>query len=353
MPTFDQAAAASVLGLKPEQVTVTTPFLGGGFGRRATPDSDFVVEAAHIAKVSGKPVKLVWTREDDMHGYRYRASFYHKVKVGLDKEGYPKAWKQNIVGQSIFEGTPFEGMMQNGIDPTSVEGVSDSPYVKDLPDAFVGLHTTHYPVTVLWYRSVGHTHTAFVMETMIDELAKKAGKDPLEYRRHLLKDHPRHLAALNLAAEKAGWGKPLPAGHFRGIAVHESFLSYVAYVVEVSVNNKGGVKVHKVVGAIDCGLPVNPDGVKAQMESGIIFGLSMGLFGEITFDNGAVKQSNFHDYKVLRMNEAPVIEIHIVDSTEKMGGAGEPPVPPVAPALANAIFAATGKMVRKLPINKV
>jgi isoquinoline 1-oxidoreductase beta subunit len=201
----------------------------------------------------------------------------------------------------------------------------------------------------LWWRSVGHTHTAFVMETMIDELAHAAGQDPVEYRRALLQKHPRHLAALNLAAEKAGWGAALPAGHFRGIAVHESFGSTVAQVAEVSVN-KGVVRVHRVTCAIDCGLAVNPDGVAAQMESGIIFGLTALLYGNITLEKGRVQQRNFHDYRILRMHETPVIEVHIVPSTEKMGGAGEPGVPPIAPAVVNALFAATGKRVRSLPL---
>ncbi len=352
LPGIDQGIAAKILGFKPEQVSIETVFLGGGFGRRATPTSDFVAEAVHIAKASGKFIKMVWTREDDMQGGYYRAAFLHKLKVGVDNNGYPIAWQHNIVGQSIFEGTFLEMMVQKGIDGSSVEGVSDSPYMGEVKDAFVGLHTTKYPISVLWYRSVGHTHTAYVMETIIDQLATEAGKDPVEYRRTLLKNHPRHLAALNLAAEKAGWGKALPAGHFQGIAVHESFLSFVAQVVEVSVPD-GKVKVHKVTCAIDCGLAVNPDGVKAQMESGIIFGMTMALHGEISFKEGKVQQTNFHNYHIARMNESPVIDVHIVNSTEKMGGAGECGVPPTAPAIANAIFAATGKRMRKPPFSSI
>jgi isoquinoline 1-oxidoreductase beta subunit len=223
----------------------------------------------------------------------------------------------------------------------------------DIPDAYVGLHSPKLPVHVLWYRSVGHTHTGYVMETFIDDLARQAGKDPVNYRRELLKNHARHLAALNLAAEKAGWGKALPKGHFQGIAVHESFLSYVAQVAEISLDEQGHVKVHKVVCAIDCGLAVNPDGVKAQMESGIIFGITMALYGEISIEKGMVQQSNFHDYRIARMNEAPAIEVYIVPSTNTMGGAGEPCVPPTAPALANAIFAATGRRLRKLPFGNI
>ncbi len=354
LPGIDQAAAAKILGFKPEQVNIETVFLGGGFGRRATPSSDFVTEAVHIAKASGKFIKLVWTREDDMKGGYYRAAFLHRLKIGVDDNGYPTAWNHTIVGQSIMEGTFFEAMIKKGIDESSVEGIADSPYLEEVKDAYVGLHSPKLPVTVLWYRSVGNTHTAYVMETIIDELATRAGKDPLEFRRKLLKNKPRHLAALNLAAEKAGWGKTLPAGHFQGIAVHESFLSSVAQVVEISISDKGHVNVHKVTCAIDCGLAVNPDGVKAQMESGIIFGLTMALYGEISFDKGQVQQSNFHDYPVVRMNDSPaLIDVHIVSSTEKMGGAGEPGVPPTAPALANAIHAATGKRIRNLPLSNI
>ncbi|MES2893501.1 MAG: xanthine dehydrogenase family protein molybdopterin-binding subunit [Bacteroidota bacterium] len=352
LPGIDQAVAAKILGFKPEQVSIDTVFLGGGFGRRATPTSDFVAEAVHIAKASGKFIKMVWTREDDMQGGYYRAAFHHKLKIGVDNNGYPTAWNHSIVGQSIFEGTFLSMLVQNGIDSSSVEGIADSPYMTEVKDAYVGLHTTKLPISVLWYRSVGHTHTAFVMETIIDQLATEAGKDPLEFRRTLLKSHPRHLAALNLAAEKAGWGKALPAGHFHGIAVHESFLSFVGQVVEVSVTN-GRVKVHKVTCAIDCGLAVNPDGVKAQMESGIIFGITMALYGEINFKDGKVQQTNFHNYPILRMNESPEIDVHIVASTEKMGGAGECGVPPTAPAIANAVFAATGKRIRKPPFASI
>jgi len=354
MPGMDQVAAAKVLGLQPEQVRVNTTFLGGGFGRRATPASDFVIEAAQIIKASGKPlVKMVWTREDDVKGGFYRPAFVHNVKVGLDANGMPIAWQHNIVGQSIMEGTLFAAMIKDGIDAASVEGVADSPYVEAVPDRLVTLHSPKNAVPVLWWRSVGHTHTGMVMETVIDELAHAAGKDPLAYRQELLKEHPRHLAALNLAAEKAGWGKPVAAGRFRGIAVHESFQSYVAHVVEISLNSDGTIKVHKVVSAIDCGLAVNPDGVRAQIESGINFGVSGALLGEITLENGRVQQGNFNDYVVSRMFDTPAeIEVHIVESTGKMGGVGEPGVPPVAPAIANAYFVATGKRLRDLPFNK-
>jgi isoquinoline 1-oxidoreductase beta subunit len=350
MQTVDQGAAAKILGLKPEQVKIHTLFLGGGFGRRANPAADFVSEAVHVAKAAGIPVKTVWTREDDVKGGYYRPMFLHKAKIGLGADGMPTAWQHTEVGQSIMVGTPFESVMiKDGVDATSVEGVADSPYLKGVPNHQVELHTVKATIPVLWWRSVGHSHSAFAMESLIDELAHAAKQDPLEYRRALLKDHPRHLAALNLAAEKAEWGKPLPKGVARGIAVHESFGSFVTQVAEVSVV-EGEVKVHRMITAIDCGLAVNPDSLKAQMESSISFGLGAALFSEITFKEGQVQQSNFHDYQVLRMKDMPKVEVYIVPSTEKMGGVGEPGLPPVAPAVTNAIFAATGKRIRSLPI---
>lgn len=349
LPGIEQAAAAKILNLPPEQVEVNTMFLGGGFGRRATPNADFVSEAVQIAKASGQFIKMVWTREDDMKSGYYRPAYVHKIKVGLDKTGMPNAWQHNIAGQSIMAGTMFAVTIKDGVDDTSVEGIKGSPYLSAVPDQFIGLHTTQEVVPVLWFRSVGNTHTAYVMETLIDELAHAAGQDPVAYRRLLLKGHPRHLAALNMVVEKSGYSKPLPQGHYHGVAVHEAFGSFVAEVVELSIN-EGVIKVHKVTCAIDCGLAVNPDGVKAQMESGIIFGLTMALYGELTIEKGQLQQNNFYDYKIARMNEAPVIDVHIVNSNDKMGGAGECGVPPMAPALANAIFAATGKRIYNLPI---
>jgi isoquinoline 1-oxidoreductase beta subunit len=347
--TLDQKVGAEITGLPPEQVEVHTQFLGGGFGRRATPTSDFVREAIHVAKASGLPVKTVWTREDDMQGGYYRPQFFHKVKVGLDAQGAPVAWQHTLVGQSFLLGTPFEGMVKDGVDPTSVEGVADSPYLDDVPHHRVELHSPRLPVPTLWWRSVGHTHTAFVMETMIDELATAAGQDPLAYRRARLARHPRHLAVLETVARHAGWGTAAPAGRFRGLAVHESFGSFVAQVAEVSVDG-GRIRVHRVVGAIDCGTAVNPAGVVAQIESAVAFGLSAALYGEITLRDGRVQQSNFHDYRPLRLHEMPVVEAHIVPSTEPPSGVGEPGVPPIAPAVANAVFAATGKRLRRLPL---
>ncbi|WP_166363153.1 xanthine dehydrogenase family protein molybdopterin-binding subunit [Pseudomonas akapageensis] len=347
--TVDQQVTAKFTGLKPEQVQVHTMFLGGGFGRRATPTSDFVTEAVQVAKAAGVPVKTVWSREDDVHGGYYRSAFLHKARIGLDKDGLPLAWEQVIVGQSIGAGTPFEAMLvHEGIDHTSVEGVADSAYLKTIAH-HVSLHSPTTGIPVLWWRSVGHSHTGFVMESIIDELANAAGKDPLEYRRVLLKNEPRLLGALNLAAEKANWGSPLPNGHARGIAVHASFGSYVAQVAEVSVTDDV-IRVHRVVCAVDCGVAVNPQGIAAQMESGVAFGLSAALHSKLTFKDGKVQQSNFHDFQVLRLNEMPVVETHIVPSTDKMGGIGETAVPPVAPAVANAVFALTGQRLRELPL---
>jgi isoquinoline 1-oxidoreductase beta subunit len=348
--TFDQAAAAQVAGLDPKQVTLHTTFLGGGFGRRANPANDFVKEAVHVAKAAGMPVKVVWTREDDIHGGYYRPMWLHRLSVGVDAKGLPIAWQQSIVGQSILEGTPFGPMMiKNGVDATSVEGAADSPYVKGTASHLVELHSPKPGIPVLWWRSVGHSHTAFVMESFVDELAKAAKRDPIEYRRVLLKNHPRHLGVLNLAAQKAGWGKPLPKGHFRGVAVHESFGSFIAQVAEVSVEGNQ-VRIHRVVCALDCGVCVNPATAVAQMESGVVFGLSAALYGQLSFKDGRVQQSNFHDYPLLRLPEMPRVEAYVVHSSEKPGGVGEPGVAPIAPAVANAIFAATGKRLRRLPL---
>jgi isoquinoline 1-oxidoreductase beta subunit len=346
--TVDRNAAAAVAGLKPEQVRVHTTYLGGGFGRRANPRSDFVVGAVEVAKAVKKPVKVIWTREDDMKGGYYRPMWYDRVTAGLDANGNPLVWKHTIVGQSILVGTPFESMVKDGVDETSVEGAKDIPY--KIPNILVDLHSPKIGVPVLWWRSVGHSHTAFVVESFLDELAHAAGKDPFEFRRTLLADKPRHRGVLELVAEKAGWGKPLQAGHGRGIAVHESFGSFIAQVAEVSVSPEGKVRVHRVVCAIDCGRIVNPDTIAAQMESGIVFGLSAALYGAITLKNGRVEQSNFDDYPLLRINEMPQVEVHVAPNQEAPGGVGEPGVPPIAPAVANAIFAVTGARVRSLPM---
>jgi isoquinoline 1-oxidoreductase beta subunit len=347
--TADRKAAAEVAGLKPEQVKVHTMYLGGGFGRRANPANDFVKEAVHVAKAAKAPVKVIWTREDDTRGGYYRPMWYDRIAAGLDETGGPIAWKHTIVGQSIIAGTPFESaMVKNGIDEASTEGAVDLPYA--VPNLLVDLHSPKTGVPVLWWRSVGHSHTAFVVESFIDELAHAAGKDPYEYRKGLLAGHARHLGVLDLAAGKAGWGTPVPSGRARGIAVHESFGSFIAQVAEVSVNPAGRIRVHKVVCAVDCGKYVNPDTIRAQMESGVVFGLSAALHGAITLKDGRVEQSNFHDYPILRLGEMPEVEVHIVESKEKSGGIGEPGVPPIAPAVANAVFALTGKRIRRLPM---
>lgn len=347
--TVDRNAAAQLLGLQPEQVNLRTTLLGGGFGRRANPQSDFVVEAVQVAMALKKRVKVVWTREDDIKGGYYRPLWLSQISAGLDAGGSLVAWKHTIVGQSIMAGTPFEqGMNKNQVDATSVEGARELPYA--VPNLLVDLHSTVVGVPVQWWRSVGHSHTAFVVECFLDEVAHAAGKDPLDFRRTLLAGHERHLGVLELAAGKVDWGKPLPKGWGRGVAVHKSFDSFVAQVVEVSVSPEGRATVHRVVCAVDCGRVVNPDSVTAQMESGIVFGLSAALHGEITFKQGKVEQGNFDDYEVLRMREMPIVEVHVVQSSEPPTGTGEPGVPPVAPAVVNAVFAATGKRVRKLPI---
>ena len=341
---------AQSLGFREDRVAIYTPAIGGSFGRRGSFGNDWVMEAVHIARASGEAVKLIWTREDDIRGGYYRPVYLHRVKVGTDEAGMPVAWKHDVVGQSLFVNTVLEkDIAPNGLDYSTLDGVNGSPYIAHCPDHSVILHTTANNVPVLAWRSVGNTHTAFVMETAIDELAFRAGADAVEYRKALLTGYPRHHAALTTAAKKAGWGDPLPEGHFRGVAVHAAMGSVVAQVVEISYLSQN-LKVHRVVCAIACGLAVNPDGIRAQMEGGIIYGLTAALFGEITIENGAVRQSNFHDYRMLRMEEAPAIEVHIIEDDGKMGGAGEPGVPPVAPALANAFFAATGKRVRNLPL---
>jgi len=350
MPTVDQAVAAKIFGVTLDKVTIDTKYAGGSFGRRAVPVSDFVAEAAVAAKAWGKPdpIKLVWRREDDMKAGYYRPAYLHRVKIGLDADGKIVGWRHTIVGQSILAGTPFAALVKNGIDATSVEGVSDLPYLA--PNLHVELHTTQIGVPALWWRSVGHTHTAFVVETMIDRIAAETGRDPVEYRLATLKDKPRHVGVLKLAAEKAGWSNPPPEGVFRGVAVHESFKTFVAQVVELKVDKSGAPKVSRVVCAVDCGLAVNPDIVRAQMEGGIGFGLGAALRDAITLTGGVVDQANFDTYQPLRISDMPKVEVHILASSEKPTGVGEPGVPPLAPAVANAMFKATGKRITELPI---
>jgi isoquinoline 1-oxidoreductase beta subunit len=346
--TPDQMAVAALTGLKPEQVILNMLYAGGSFGRRANPKSDYILEAVTIAQaISGRaPVKLVWTREDDMRGGWYRPMYVHGIRGAVD-QGTLVAWQHRVVGQSIMRGTPFEGFIQNGIDPTSVEGVADMAYA--IPNLQVELHTTELGVPIQWWRSVGHTHTAFAVETFMDELAAAAGKDPVEFRLALLGKAPRHAGVLKLAAEKAGWGSALPAGRARGVAVHKSFDTHVAEVAEVTMEG-GRPRVHRVVCAVDCGVAINPDIIRMQMESGIAYALSAMLYGAITLKDGRVEQGNFDTYRVLRIGEMPQVEVHIVPSDAAPTGVGEPGVPPLAPAVANAMFGLTGARVRKLPL---
>jgi isoquinoline 1-oxidoreductase beta subunit len=345
--TLDQLAAAKIVGCLPGSVEIETLFAGGSFGRRANFQSDYAAECVHIAKKIGKgrPVKLVWTREDDMRAGYFRPIVVHAVKIQLDKDGYPAAWRHRIVSQSIMKGSPMGG---KGPDQTAIEGTAGSPYLKATPvvDAQVALPDVGVPV--LWWRSVGATHTAFVMEHTIDQLAAKAGKDPIEYRRALYKKAgaDRHLGALNLAVEKAG--PAAAAGWTRGVAVHESFGSVVAQVAEVKLED-GVPRVGRVVTAIDCGVAVSPDQIAAQMEGGTCYGLSAVLFGEVTLTDGKVDQSNFDTYRVLRINEAPSVETNIVPSGNPPSGVGEPGTPVIGPAVANALFALNKTATTRLP----
>ena len=347
----DRDAVAETLGMDPAKVHVHTAFLGGAFGRRAQRFSEVAVEAAQASKAAGKPVQLVWTREDDIQGLSYRPYVVSRVRAGLDAAGNPSAWQQCIVSQAVLRGGRFESFIPKGsqFDPSSVEGASDMPYA--IPNILVDTHEGNPTVPILWWRSVGHSHTAFTVNCGMDELAVLAGMDPVEMRRKLLVNEPRFLAVLNKVAEMCNWSGGAPAGRGRGVAIQKSFGSIVAEVAEVSVHGTD-VRVHKVWCAIDCGFAANPSGVIAQMESGINYGLTAALHGEISFSNGRVVQSNFHDYPIVRINEAPEIEVAIINSGEQMGGAGEPGTPPIAPAVANAIHAATGKRVRRLPITK-
>jgi isoquinoline 1-oxidoreductase beta subunit len=336
-----------ISGLRPEQVHVHTTFLGTGFGRRA--EQDFVVEALEASKAVGAPVQVTWTREDDMQHDFYRPGSYCRLAAGLDAEGWPVALTARIASPSIMARFFGPGAVKNGLDNSSVEGVSDVPY--DIPNVLVDYHLTEPGVPVGFWRSVGASQNGFFAESFVDEMAAATGKDPYEFRRRLLAKQPRHLGVLELAARKAAWGTPLPAGRFRGIAVVQAFDTYVAEVAEISIE-EGSLRVHRVVCAVDCGRVVNPATVEAQMQGSVVFGLSAALKGEITIERGRVQQSNFHDYDLLRMNEMPVVEVHVVRSEEAPTGCGEPGVPPIAPAVCNAIFAATRKRIRRLPIRR-
>ena len=333
-----QEAAVEITGLPPAKVQVHTEFMGGGFGRRAR--ADYVAEAVEVSKAAGIPVQVTWSREDDLQQDFYRPAAYGRFTAGLDGQGWPVALQARLICP------PFGGL-SNGVARTGVEGVVDLMYA--IPNMLVDYHATDYGIPVSYWRSVGYSQNTFFAESFIDELAAAGGKDPLELRLRLLANAPRLRAALELAADKAGWGKPLLAGHGRGISVVNNIGSFTAQVAEVSVD-RGKLRVHRVVCAVDCGYDVNPSGIDQQIRSGIVFGLSAALKGGITLDHGRVQQQNFHQYDVLRMEEMPTIDVHVVPSKNAPGGIGEASTPGIAPAVANAIFAATGKRVRKLPI---
>ena len=328
-----------------DKITIHTTFLGGGFGRRFEPD--VIVQAVEISKAVRAPVKTIWSREEDIQHDYYRPAGLTKFKVGLDKLGMPLALESQIVCPSISQ-RAWPANYKNGIDPTSVEGVDSLPY--DIPNQFVAYLQKETSIPVGFWRSVGNSQNAFYVESLMDEIAQMGGHDPYEFRRKLLKKHPRHIVVLDKLAKKSGWKKPAPAGRFRGLAIHESFGSIVGQVVEISIGKDGEIRVHRVTCVIDCGRHVNPDTIRQQMESGVIFGLTAALKGKITIANGRVEQSNFHDYRMMYMAETPEIDVVIVENSENPGGVGEPGLPPSMPALTNAIFAATGKRIRSLPV---
>jgi isoquinoline 1-oxidoreductase beta subunit len=344
-PEAVQKVAAKITGLAPAAIQVHTTFLGGGFGRRF--EQDFVVECLLIAKEMGVPVKLVWSREDDIGHDFYRPGTYNVMRAAVAKDGTLAAWTHRIVGPSIMSRV-FPGEVKDGIDPSSVEGAVELPYA--IPNVLVDYHLVDTGVPVGFWRSVGNSQNAFVRECFLDELAAASKQDPLALRKRLMTSAPRLAAALDLAAQKGDWGKPMGARQGRGLACASSFGSHVAQVAEVEVGADGTVRVRRVVCAIDCGPVVNPDLVQAQVEGAIVYGLSAALKSEITIDKGGAKQSNFDDYPLLRIDEMPRVEVYIVPSTDTVGGVGEPGTPPIAPAVVNAIFAATGKRVRKLPV---
>ncbi|MEM7585721.1 MAG: xanthine dehydrogenase family protein molybdopterin-binding subunit [Acidobacteriota bacterium] len=349
LQTLDHFNIAQRLGLAPEKVQLHTVLAGGAFGRRANVASDFVIDAVEAAAGEGVPVKAVWTRENDIQGGMFRPVAVHRVAATLGEDGRPKAWHQRLATQSLMIGTPFEPfLVHDGIDHSSLEGATGMPYA--IPHRRIELHTPETAVSGLWWRSVGHTHTGFVAEHFLDLLAHKAGQDPLDYRRKLLADgDPRQLGVLNLAAEKAGWGKRLPEGHAHGLALHKSFNSYVCQIFECSLAPDGTPIAHRVTCAVDVGLAINPWNIDQQVQGSVAYALTAALYGTIDIEAGRVRQSNFHDYPVLRMHEMPPVDVHIVPSAEPPTGIGEPGVPPVAPALANAKLALTGEPTTRLP----
>ena len=342
-----QGILAQVAQATPAKVKINTMLLGGGFGRRFAPD--FTIDATLLSKISGKPVKLIYSREDDMAAGYYRPASVARFSGAIDAHGTPTMLKVAIGSPSIMAASGFMKIPESGVDQFAMEGVADHPY--DIPNQRI-TYGRREPGPQIWFwRSVGHSQNIFFIEGFIDELATAANKDPFEFRRGLLSTQPRYKGALEAAAERAGWGKALPAGVFRGIAVAQSFGTYVAQVAEVSVDADGVPKVHRVVAAVDCGMTVNPEIIRRQIEGAIVFGLSAALYGKITIKDGRVEQSNYHNYPLLRMSEMPRVEVHIMPSSEKPGGIGEPGTPPIAPAVVNAIFAATGKRLRSLPID--
>jgi isoquinoline 1-oxidoreductase beta subunit len=342
-----QATAAKTTGLPLDKVVVHNHLIGGGFGRRL--EIDGVTRAVQIAMHVDGPVKVVWTREEDIQHDMYRPYFFDRISAGLDEAGRPIAWSHRFAGSSILARW-LPPAFNNGLDPDTTDGAIDLPY--DLPNMRVEYLRMEPPgIPTAFWRSVGPSHNVFVVESFMDELAAKAQKDPVGYRRALLDKAPRARAVLELAAEKAGWGHPLPAGSGRGVAIQFVFGTYMAQVAEVEVSKEGEVRVRRVVCAVDCGSIVNPDTVRAQVQGAVIFGISAALFGKITLQDGRVEQSNFHTYRVLRMNEAPAIEVYLTKNSEAPGGMGEPGTSVIVPAVTNAIFAATGKRLRKLPVD--
>lgn len=351
--TVDQRNIAKLLGGTPEEVEIITLPAGGSFGRRSVATSDYQREAVEIARAVGgfTPVKLIWTREDDMAAGYYRPLTHHHARVALGKDGYPAAWEHRLVTASILTGTPFAAAVQEGVEKHGVEGTIDSPYLKATPAVDAKVYHPPSRIPVLWLRSVGATHTAMAMEHMVDQLARKAGIAPADYRRELYRraGADSHLAVLELALEKSGWGTDLEPGWARGLAVHHCFGSTVANVAEVSLVD-GEPRVRRVTVAVDCGIAVSPDQVRAQMEGGLMYGLSYSLFGEVKIVDGVVETTNFDTYRVLRMNEAPAVAVHILPSDKPPTGVGEPGTPVIGPAVANALLALTGKPVTALPL---
>jgi isoquinoline 1-oxidoreductase beta subunit len=346
-PGLDVYNVSSVMKVPAETVTVHTTLIGGGFGRKLNAHSDFVVEAVQVSKVAGAPVRVVWLREDDMRGGYYRPRTVITAQVGLDAWGAPVSWENHIVNQSVMKGTGFEPrFFKDGVDLFQVEGLADLSYA--VPNVRVDYHHVAGGVPVLWWRSVGHSYTGFVKETLIDDAARAAKKDPIDYRIGLLAAHPRQVTVLQRLREKSNWGRA-PRGRHQGVALHESFGSIIGQVAEIAIE-AGAIRVYRVTAVVDCGTAVNPEGVRAQVMSAVIYGLSAALHGKITFKEGRVEQSNFHDYPVVGFADAPVVDTHIINSGAKMGGMGEPGLPPIAPAVANALLAATGKRVRSLPL---